>query len=272
MAGGEAIVTLNFQRSPFGHLKVWQEPLKDHEYIMGVDVAQGRLRDVGKTTRIIESAEQARDFSCAMVIDKVGCQLCASWHGTINTHEFTYVLYYLGLWYGTALIAVERDGGYGSGVIANLIPTEYPAIYCKKPWGKIPSSGDEQQSAEYGWKTDVTSRGIMIAGIHEMIAAADEEIPDRELLLELQTMQLDKEGKPRGIGKNKDDRVFAYGIALAVRNEVLYQGQEEEAVDKYKHLKWADKMEWQRVDREMEPAEGEGGKPVDVEEMIYADE
>lgn len=236
-----------------------------------MDVAQGRLRDVGKINRIVESAEQARDYTCAMVIDKVGCQLCASWHGTINTHELTYVLYYLGLWYNTALIAVERDGGYGSGVLANLIPTEYPAIYCKQPWGRVPNA-DELPSAEFGWKTDVTSRGIMIAGLHEMLAVADEEIPDRELLLELQTMQFDKEGKPRGIGKNKDDRVFAYGIALAVRNEVLYQGQEDEVVDKYKHLRWQDKKEWERIDREMEDAEGGTEKPKDIEEMTYADD
>lgn len=209
-----------------------------------------------------------------MVIHKVTSQLCASWHGTIDIFQFAWVLYYLGLWYNTACIAVERTGGWGSGVIANLIPTEYPNLYVKRDPNKVRT---ESEGVDFGWSTDIKSRGLVIAAVQEMLMAADEEIPDRELLLEMQTMQVDKEGKPRGIGKNKDDRVFAYGIALCVRNEELYATYESKVTDKYRYLPQSDRIEWERVDREMEAFDAkEAGldvpqKVVDVEEQYYAD-
>lgn len=209
-----------------------------------------------------------------MVLHKTTCQLVASWHGTIDIFQFAWVLYYLGMYYNTACIAVERTGGWGSGVIANLIPTEYPNLYVKREPNKVKS---DLEGIDFGWSTDIKTRALVIAAVQEMVMRSDEEIPDRELLLEMQTMQVDKEGKPRGIGKNKDDRVFAYGIALCVRNEELYSTYETRATDKYRHLPQADRIEWARVDKEMEPWDlkeaGVGQQPryQDLEEQAYDD-
>lgn len=245
--GGAPIASLIVEPVSFGHLSVWDAPVDGREYIVGVDVAEGKIRDSGKLGRVIESAEHSRDYSCAMVIDRIGAHLVACWHGDTDTNQFSDVVYNLGVYYNTALVAVEVTGP-GHAVMLNLVESSYPNCFIPRQVHRLKQNVGE--NAEYGWKTNIITRPLMMDAVMEMIQVATFEIPDRDLLREMMTMSRDNRGEPRAMGKNKDDRVFAYAIALCARKQEVTLLVEEKPGDKYKHLPASDRQEWMRLDEE----------------------
>lgn len=256
---------LQFIPSSYGPLKVWVPPQPGREYVIGVDTAEGKVRDRATTGRHIDTALSARDYSCAMVIDKLNASLCASWHGNLDTHKYSIVVFNLAQWYNQALLAIEVTGP-GRAVQDNVSAWEYGNSWTvRKPQFADPSPGE---NVEFGWKTNAVTRPLIIRSIHEILGV-DPDIPDLELLQEMKTMERDDQGKERGIGKHKDDRVFAYGIALRVRAEDLEMNAPEAKDERYKNLPSGDRYVWKQMDEEME--QFDQGKIKDVEEMDYVE-
>lgn len=72
-------------------LKIWEDPVHDHEYVIAADVAE-----VG-------------DFCYATVINRTTFKQVAEWHGKMDEFEYAGMLYKLGYYYNIALIGVERN-------------------------------------------------------------------------------------------------------------------------------------------------------------------
>jgi hypothetical protein len=125
----------------------------------------------------------------------------------------------LGKYYNNALLVVESTG-IGVGVIENMTKViEYPNLYRSMLINKI-DPNDIFQS-QWGWNTSAQTRPVLMNQLHSILATGDPFTQDKALVDELRTMQIDAQGVPRAIGKDKDDRVLALALALQGRFEQL---------------------------------------------------
>lgn len=226
-----------------GNLKLWAAPVHGRNYVMGVDVAEGKAPE-SRFGKRRSALREARDFSCAVVIDRFSAQFCAMWHGYIDTTQFSHTVMNLGMYYNEALLAVEVTGP-GNAVQANLFDWGYTNFYVAPQENKI----EAKFQSFFGWKTSKQTRPRLISAIHEMLLEDWCDIPSDELLQEMRTLQFDKQGDERGLGVHKDDRVYAYGIALRVRMDDLMHASAPEASKKYAHLPDMDRRIWEQNDK-----------------------
>ena len=94
-----------------GALHIWKEPIPNHEYIIGVDCAEGMGENADSNVfEIIDTTtmEQVAEF-------------CSN---TVPPHIFAIILTRIGVYYHNALVVVENIG-VGNAVIDKLIHTTY---------------------------------------------------------------------------------------------------------------------------------------------------
>lgn len=237
-------------QSGIGKVGIWQEPLEGGVYVIGADVAEGKMRDRQMFRNLAAVKTVSRpDYSAACVVEVESAQHVASWHGYMDPSEYAVSLAALGLYYNTALLIVEVNGP-GIAVVERLDKDlRYPNLYQSKVWGRVT---DDPLSTQMGWRTTQESRQLLIARCHEMLNSDRLFTRDQSLINELRTMEFDEAGVPRARGKNKDDRVFALGLALQARYEMLYgtlTTPEEQRPES--RLKPEDRAMWDIVRREI---------------------
>lgn len=200
--------TARRRKDATGLISVYEYPKENTRYAIGADVATGR----------------GRDFSAAYVVDLTSMTICAEVHGRIDPDLFAYQLHYLGRWYNTAKIAVEKGGGYGEPVIINLRDGKdgrppYPDLYRYREWSntKLPIRDS------YGYPmTSVTRPQVINAA---GAAIRDKSLPSMPagLLDECGTfVRHDTNPSPRALDGMHDDRVMAFCITLEMYRQFGY--------------------------------------------------
>lgn len=223
----------------FGAVRQWKEVRKDKEYVIGADVAEGKA-----VTDDPHAGSEGRDYSAAVVLEMRSGELVAGYHDQLPSNEFAVDLDYLGRYYNDALLAPESNT-YGASVIQNLRNADYPNLYLPPE-----VSSHSHVGLRLGWVTSRSTRPRIIDAIREALAARF-EIPWKELLDELEAMEMDpKTGRAQAPYGAHDDIAMAYGIALCVREEYLYEGNPN--LDLPRHLNEDDAKIWRAFQREAE--------------------
>lgn len=204
---------------PHGNLSIWDHPKEGSQYVMGVDTAEGKVRDRSGTARkVVTYRDDPPDFSAIMVIEMETGQHVASWHGLYDVTEFTVAVAGVGLYYNSAMAVVEVNSA-GIAVLEGLNKTlKYPNLYRSRLFNKIDI---DPLGHEFGWRTTESTRKLILARIMELVNVGQLFTRDTNLIEELRTMEYDENGVPRGRGRNKDDRVMAMAMALQGRYEQL---------------------------------------------------
>lgn len=170
-------------------LRVWFPQQEKKLYIIGVDAAGGGSEG---------------DYACAQVIDRnMGLQ-CAELRGHFPPLELARRIVGLGLRYGDALIAVERNN-HGYGVLAHLSNLGYENIF--------------EQNGQAGWLTSAASRPAMIENLAAVLMVQPGLFHSPWLLEECRTFVRHPDGNAAAAEGAHDDCVMALAIALAVRRE-----------------------------------------------------
>lgn len=201
----------------WGRFRIWQKPNPQRTYVIGVDPAERKQKDIG-ASRInpAAAASDSPDDSAIVVLDDDTAEHMATWHGNIEPHELAGIV---------AAIAIHYNGAYVVPEINNLAVTEiliktirYHNVYRSKVWNQVDSDG---LGHEFGWRTTETTRPILISRVHELLGHPNSShwAVDPVLVDQLRIMQYDKNGKPRARGREKDDLVFALALALQGRFE-----------------------------------------------------
>jgi len=197
------------QGSP-GPLAVWEYPNTDHRYVLGADTAEGL---------------EHGDYSCAQVIDlSTGLQV-AVWHGHIEADLFGEEIDRLGRWYCNALVGVESNN-HGLTTITTLRRLGYPMMYRKRTL----NSARTKQTMEYGWRTTITSKPLMIDELGMALRNDELKLRDKSTVKELRTYVRDEKGRTNG--SPYDDRVMALAVANQMR-KVAFQPEYVTVVDDY---------------------------------------
>lgn len=246
-----AIVT----QSPAGSLQVWDHPQEERQYVVGCDVAEGKVKDLGLQSRrrSVVSHTERPDYSCAMVIEMETGLHVASWHGYMPPDEFAMVVCAIGMYYNDALLVVELNGP-GLAVVTRLNDTlRYQNMYRARLLNAY--SMQDPATLPVGWQTTKYNRHVLIDHISEAINTNNMFTRDRGLISELRTMEVDPAtGTPRARGRNKDDRVMAFALALEGRH--VSMGHGFSAATGGERLSGFDAQVWRHVKQQQEASSG----------------
>ena len=222
-------------------LRVWEEPVKDAQYVIGCDPAFGR-NDWG-------------DRSCASVwrcyADRL-VQVAEFASADYETHQFAWVLAHIAGAYRNCIVNLELSGGPGLAVMREweslrqrLRAEMYAEIVTKFGWEDSLNQArwylyhrpDSMGAGyAYGWKSSRDAKFNMLNGMRGSYTTRVMWVRSRKLLEEMQTVIQDG-GTIGAPGREKDDRVFGAGLAnLAweewIRQPMIAQGLTYELISK----------------------------------------
>ena len=192
-----------FRENPSGLFKIYEFPLKDGQYCIGADPAEG-----------LENG----DKSSSVVLNKNTNQTQAVYNHNIPPDRFAEDLIKLGHFYNDALIACENKG-YGYSVNQDLYKN-YGRVYRKIKTKK----GFNEPTMELGWNTNTVTRPQMLAQFAEEIFNESTELLDADLIRQCWTfVNNPKRGRPEAEQGECDDMVISRAIAGQVRIEQPYK-------------------------------------------------
>lgn len=204
---------------PEGPVRIFQEPLRGHGYVMGADVAEGL---------------EHGDYSSAHVLDAETGLVVATWHDHTDPDLFGEQLAVLGRYYNNALIGVEINN-HGHVTVTALRRLHYPRIFRRRVVGQV----TEGFAPQYGWHTNKVSKPKMIEGLNTAIRDGTVDIRCEHTLAELRTYirEYTAGGLVKTHGSPFDDRVMSLAIAIQML-DYTHVAHEEEVKDDTWTLDW----------------------------------
>lgn len=195
-----------FNRDAGGELKIWEWPIQNEIYIIGIDPASGE--------------PGATDFGCMQVF-RVGDRRkglwgvqVAEWHGKVDAAILGQSAVTLGKMFGNAMLVPEIYG-YGDAVLAEILKNNYWNVYKRKQRGVIPQPGHL-----YGWRTDMTSKKTITTLGRHIINQGFVWLNSEALVDEMMIFVRDSTSeRMSAYGRGKDDRVMAFLITMQAIDE-----------------------------------------------------
>ena len=178
---------------------IFQDPQPGHSYVIGVDPAGGN--------------EQG-DFSAMIGIDEETGEEVFEFYDRIPIHEFAERAYEVGMRYGEAMLAVERNN-HGFAVLQYLTLTKpYPYLY-------------EDDDGKLGIMTTAKSKNIMISKVNEYLWDGDLALKGRTLYRHLSGYAYDDRQRAGATGNGHDDLVSALLCAVFGMSRLHPKSKEE---------------------------------------------
>lgn len=193
----------------WGDLLIWQHPLKDFKYAIGVDPSEGR----GGDNAVIEvlnahTGEQVAEFASNHIApDRLGLLAID-----------------IGKMYNNAFIVVEANN-HGHAVL-QVMRTKYYNMYRRETIDRV----TKEKNEVLGWNSNGTTKPLLVDNLEEAVREQSVQINSEEALKEMKIfVQTDVSGK-HGFGaegSGKDDRVIAMGLAVQGVKEIPRQKKPE---------------------------------------------
>lgn len=196
-----------FHRGEPHHLSIWEEPILNATYCIGVDVGYGRGSDdsVAWVNRI--GAKGCEDVHVATLVTNL-----------IDPLNFTYELAKLGRWFNDAQIAVEYNTPGNSTADQLLNNLSYPNIYRRK--------GQEinRVSGSYHWLTSQATKPKLIVTMDRWLKDGVLYARDDRFLDQIKTFRKDVDSAKTGAERGKkDDIAMAAMITLLTSHQGDYE-------------------------------------------------
>jgi hypothetical protein len=183
-----------------GAMWIWKEPIEGHEYIVGVDCAEGQGEN--------------NDNSCFQIIDSSTLEQVAEFYSNlILPHELSQVLNEVGTFYNSAMIIIESMGAGGAVASSLQHNLYYDNLYYDTT--KINSS------SKPGIKVGQANRPLILECLQNKIINKSLLVNSIRLVSELQTFEYNPVTKKAQAQKGKhDDAIMAMSIALYARESI----------------------------------------------------
>ena len=185
-----------FDEVPQGGFEIFEYPSHKKGYVVGADVALG----VGG----------AGDFSVGVVMDEDECVVAIYRENEIDPGTFGDALYFLGLYYNTALLVVEANG-YGTSTINTLQKLRYNNLFTEK----VNRTG----AGRIGFTTSVASKPKIIGHLQRSIIDDTIRLSSNRIIHEMMNFVQRESGRMEASGDNKDDCVIATALCLEGMHE-----------------------------------------------------
>lgn len=182
-----------------GALRVWKEPVKGAQYVIGADTAEGLSGD---------GTKEAGDYCAAPIFDRETGEHVATLHGHWTPGDFARVLAATGTTYNDALIAVERNN-HGHAVLLGLEREQkYRYIY-------------RHDDDKLGWPTNQMTRPVVLDKLDDGHRQGFFRTNDTLMLGEMRTFVVTGGGRAEAAKGAHDDLVMGGAIAWTVRGKPL---------------------------------------------------
>lgn len=197
-----------------GQLKVFKRRIKGRRYIIGADVAEGKLI----------STDNA-DYSAAVVLDVDTGEQVAVYKSHLPPEDYAQDLVDLATQYNMAQLAIERNGPGGSVILAVQKQLLYGNIYYHKEWYRE----RKQVIPVAGYPTNLRTRPIALNRVATAIRVSPELIHSEDFVNECLTFvwrasnrqKMGGKRVPQGAEGCHDDLVLAMSVAEYCRNVML---------------------------------------------------
>ena len=211
----EPLNTILFGRAGQYQFKIWGHYNPECPPIVGVDVAGGWQQDSSAITVI--------DSRTTKVVATFNCNY-------IPTPDLAELLVTLVSTYmKNAIVNIERNGGFGGTLLQLLVKSKIKNnLYYEIKDRVLQERSDgvkiirqKQKVKVYGTDSSMSTRNELIELLHQRVNFHKDKFVTLELLSELETMEVKKNGKTEHASNAHDDQVFSYLWALYV----WYYGQ-----------------------------------------------
>jgi hypothetical protein len=213
--------TYKYVRSPEEtELKIWKHPVRLADYTIGADVAEGL---------------ETGDFSTIEVADRKTGETVARWRGHCDPDALGYRIYELALYYNRALVGVEINN-HGLTTVQVLKDLRYERLYRRETKH---SERLEARTAELGWRTDQSTKRIMIDALAQAIREEVIQDFDPVFIRECMTYVVDERGITNAQEGCFDDTVMAKAVNLQVQSWSYVPQDQRQKATSYKPQKIA---------------------------------
>lgn len=183
-----------------GAFWMWKEPIDGHEYIIGVDSAEGQGEN--------------NDSSAFQVIDTATLEQVAEFYSnTVEPHIFAQIVKEIGIYYNTALVVVENMGP-GGAVLNNLQHQLY--------YENLYYDNNKGTNSKPGLKMTATNRPLLLESLQNRLTNETVRVNSIRFVNELGTFEYNPVTKKAQAQKNKhDDAIISMCISLYVRDTIM---------------------------------------------------
>lgn len=192
-------------------LHVWQHPYLDRDsegilvrepnFVVGVDVSEGL---------------EWGDYSAIAVIDANYSEVVATVRAHIEIEDLGFFTEWIGYWYYTALIGVERNN-MGLVPLTYLKEQRYPRMHRMEP---LAQQGSQRRTPRYGWHTNKATKPKMVVDFNKTVKNDTLLLHDQRFLDEAHLFLADGKGGFAANPPNHDDLVDAHLIAVQLEQGV----------------------------------------------------
>lgn len=172
------------------------------------------------------------DSSAITVVDSYTTRVCADLNcNYINTVDLARVIYELVTKYmNNAVVNIERNGGFGSSVIAKLLETsvkknlyyEIKDRVIEERFNGMKAVKKTQKVKVYGLDSTKNTREILIDILRQRMEYHKDKFISPIIFSELETLEVKKNGRVEHSVNGHDDQIFSYLLALYI----WYEGKD----------------------------------------------
>lgn len=190
---------IRFQPNQEGHTRIFKTPVKGAEYVVA-----------GDPKRATEG-----DFAAIQVLNRRTWEQVAVYREKVDPITFGEVMMNFGVYYNTALLAPEIEGG-GYATIGVIQARNYPKVFQHQKAEAMPGQVDNW----YGWHTNWKTKNQAVGTLKKVVVDKLITLHDRQTYNEMKNY-VSLPGGKFGNGElvDHDDLVMALGIGITV---ILY--------------------------------------------------
>jgi len=184
---------------------IWEEPIVDHKYIMGVDVSRG----------------DGEDSSTIVIIDFTTMEQVMEYQGKVQPDILAQYVYDYGNMYN-AYTVVDITGGMGVSTVLKLIELDYSKKllhHDKQAMGKVLANQSRLGLVKENEKVPgFNANGVrlpMISNMEKVLRENFVKIRSRRMVSEMKTF-IYKNGRPDHMDGYHDDLLMSLGMAMWV--------------------------------------------------------
>jgi len=190
---------LQFVEDSGGDTYLWRDPIPGHEYVIGVDTAEG----------LIPEGTKKPDGTVVQVLDRTrGGEQVAKIYGQISEENLVEPLLLLAEFYHGAYVVIESNAG--RHVCVEMKKNyEKHRLYHNDDWNE----DKKRYSREVGHKMHVGNRRLVIGKMASKIEKRALILHDKESVHECHGFHTSAGGKAEAASGYHDDHVTALGMA-----------------------------------------------------------
>jgi len=192
--------------------QIWKLP-RDHQYTIGFDVAEGKLSNPA-------SASSIPDCHAGVIYDRNTSEVVGIYRGRCEHKDLARQALLAGRFYNNAWIAPELP--HGMAMLQYLKDADYENIYNRQVHD---DRYDIDESEALGWRTTTLTRPIMTQTLVDAVHNFNITIYSADILSEMRSFIIDKNGKQIHRKGRNDDLLFALMIALQLHIRCEFESE-----------------------------------------------